>query len=153
MKRLNPENLRINFLPGTTSEGPLITRRYTLTHSDRTGELFLYVGIDYNKYQISGWYTRLMRDEGLAEWKQNEEGDSLHVYLHVSGGFVFGGAGWRETIFRSELPLVLESIRYDDRNLFITYPELENASVYVHFQSSNQRYSKTEQWGILFDYK
>ena len=67
MKRLNPENLCINFLPRTTIEGPLIPRRYTLTHSDRTGELFLYVGIDYNKHQISGWYTRLMRDEVLAE--------------------------------------------------------------------------------------
>ena len=153
MKRLNPENLRTNFLPGTTSEGQLIPRRYTLTHSDRTGELFLYVGIDYNKHQISGWYTRLMRDEVLAEWKQTEDGYSLHVYLHVSGGFVFGRAGWRETIFRSELPLVLESIRYGDRDLFITYPELQNASIYVHFQSSASRQSKTEQWGVLSDYK
>jgi len=153
MKRLNPENLRTDFLPGTTSEGPLIPRRYTLTHSDRTGELFLCVGIDYNKSQVSGWYTRLMRDEVLAEWKQNDEGYSLHVYLHVSGGFVFGGAGWRETIFRSELPLVLESIRYGDRNLFITYPELENEPVYVHFQLSDSRHSKTEPWGVLADYK
>jgi hypothetical protein len=153
MKRLNPEKHHTDILPGTTSEGPLIPRRYTLTHSDRRGKLSLGIGLDYNKDQISGWYTRLMRDEVLAEWKQNEEGYSLHVYLHVSGGLVFGRAGWRETIFRSELPLVLESIRYGDRNLFITHPELENASVYVHFQSSNSRHSKTEQWGILADYK
>ena len=98
MKRLNPENLRTDFLPGTTSESPLIPRRYTLTHSDRTGKLFLCVGIDYNKRQISGRYTRLMRDEVLAEWKQNEGGYSLHVYLHVSGGLVFGRADARAVI-------------------------------------------------------
>jgi len=153
MNRLNPENLHTDFLPGTTAEGPLIPRRYTLTHSDRTGELFLSIGPDYNKRQISGWYTRLMRDEVLAEWNQAEEGYSLHVYLHVSGGLVFGRAGWREAIFRNELPLVLESIRYGDRNLFITYPALETASTSVHFQSSDSKHCKTEQWGILSNYR
>jgi hypothetical protein len=93
MKHLDPENLHTSFLPGAISEGTVIPRRYTLTHSDRTGELFLYIGPDYNKDQISGWYTRLMRDEVLAEWKQDKESYSLHVYLHVSGGLVFGRAG------------------------------------------------------------
>ncbi len=151
MKRLNPENLQTDFLPGTTSEGPVIPRRYTLTHSDRTGKLLLCVGPDYDKDQISGWYKRLMRDEVLAEWKQNEEGYSLHVYLHVNGGMVFGRAGWRDAIFRSELPLVLESIRYGDRSIVYVQPELDQAPIYVHFQSSNPKYSRTEQWGLLCD--
>jgi hypothetical protein len=153
MKHLNPTKLRTDFLVGTTAEGPLIPRCYTLTHSDRTGELLLSISPDYNKGQISGWYTRLMRDEVLAEWKQDEEAYSLHVYLHVSGGLVFGRAGWREAIFRSALPLVLESIRYGDRNLFITYPALETASIYIHFQSSDAKDCKTEQWGALDKYK
>ena len=38
--------------------------------------------------QISGWYTRLMRDEVLAEWLEDEDGPALHVYCHVSGGLV-----------------------------------------------------------------
>ena len=29
-----------------------------------------------------------MRDEVLAEWKDTDEGPALHVYGHVSGGFV-----------------------------------------------------------------
>jgi hypothetical protein len=153
MKHLNPENLHTSFLPEAISEGPVIPRRYTLTHSDRTGELFLYIGPDYNKRQISGWYTRLMRDEVLAEWKRNEEGYSLHVYLHVSGGLAVGRAGWRDAIFRSELPLVLESIRYGDRSIIHVHPELDQASIYVHFQSSNPKHSKTEEWKLLCDYK
>ena len=153
MKRLNPEKLRIDFLPGTSAESPLIPRRYTLTHSDRTGELFLSIGPDSNIRQISGWYTRLMRDEVLAEWKQGEEGYSLHVYLHISGGLTFGRAGWRGAIFRRELPLVLESIRYGDRDLFTTYPDLDTASISVHFQSSDSRHYKTEHWGVLSNYR
>jgi len=153
MKRLNPEKLHTEFLPGTTPESPVTPRRYTLTHSDRTGELFLCVGLDYNQHQISGWYTRLMRDEVLAEWTQDEKDYSLHVYLHVSGGLVFGRARWREAIFRSELPLVLEAIRYGDRNLFTAYPKLEHASISVHFQSSDPNHHKIEQWGVLYHYR
>jgi hypothetical protein len=153
MKHLHPGNLRTDFLLGTTSEGPLIPRRYTLTHSDRTGKLFLSVGLEYNQRQISGRYTRLMRDEVLGEWKQDKEAYSLCVYLHVSGGLVFGRAGWREAIFRRELPLVLESIRYGDKNLFHTYPELDYAPIYVYFQSSDPRYHKIEHFGIPLNYK
>lgn len=152
MKRLNPKKLHTEFLSGTTPEGPLAPRCYTLTHSDRTGELFLCVGLDYNHRQISGWYTRLMRDEVLAEWKQDEKGYSLHVYLHVSGGLVFGRASWRETIFRSELQLVLEAIRYGDRRLFKAYPELDYGSISVHFQSSDPNHQKIEEFGVPYDY-
>ena len=137
MKRLSPKKLYTEFLPRTTPESPVTPRRYTLTHSDRTGNLFLSVGLDYNQHQISGWYTRLMRDEVLAEWKKDDKGYSLHVYLHVSGGLVFGRANWREAIFRNELPLVLEAIRYGDRSLFKTYPELDHGLIIVHFQSSD----------------
>jgi hypothetical protein len=153
MKSLNPEHLHTEFLPGTTNESPLRPRRYTLTHSDKTGQLFLCVGLEYNQCQISGWYTRLMRDEVLAEWKHDNEDYSLWVYLHVSGGIVFGRSGWREAIFRRELPLVLEAIRYGDNQLFMVYPELDQAPIYVYFQSSDPRYQKIEQFGVLSDYR
>lgn len=45
----------------------VLPRRYTLTHSDSTGEIYLTVAHDYDLKQISGWYTRIMRDEILAE--------------------------------------------------------------------------------------
>ncbi|UCH37930.1 MAG: staygreen family protein [Candidatus Bathyarchaeota archaeon] len=153
MHRLNPEKLHTTFLPGTTPENPLTLRRYTLTHSDRTGELVLSVGEEYNLHQISGWYTRLMRDEVLAEWKQDNKDFSLHVYLHISGGVVFGRAHWRKAIFRRELPLVLEAIRYGDRNLFRVHPKLDQAPIHVHFQSSNLNHQKIEEFGRLCDYK
>lgn len=38
-------------------------RAYTLTHSDRTGDLFLSIGPKHDEAQVAGLYTRLMRDE------------------------------------------------------------------------------------------
>ncbi|MFC1983229.1 staygreen family protein [Chloroflexota bacterium] len=75
------------------------------------------------------------------------------VYCHVSGGFVVGGAKWRYDIFRSELPLVLEAIRYGDRTVFQQHPDLDQIPVHIHFQSSNLRFNNVEQWGIMADYK
>ena len=153
MSRLNPQKLHVNYLAGVEPQTTIVPRRYTLTHSDVTGNLYLTIGPDYNLRQISGWYTRFMRDEVLAEWKDNQDGASLHVYCHVSGGLVFGRASWRDAIFRSEMPLVLEAIRYGDRTLFATNPRLDHAPALVHFQSSQPRYNKTEAWGILPDWR
>ena len=95
MTRLNPEKLHVTFLPGMNAGSLETPRYYTLTHSDTTGDLFLSIGPTYHKKQISGLYTRLMRDEVLAEFKNDSEEASLSVYCHVSGGFVFGRAKWR----------------------------------------------------------
>ena len=98
-------------------------------------------------------YTRLMRDEILAELGKNEDCPEFRVYCHVSGGFVVGTARWRYNIFQSEMQLVLEAIRYGDRTLFEEHPELDNAQVLVHFKSTDNRYNKVENWGTMFQYK
>jgi hypothetical protein len=153
MERLNPEKLHVTYLTGTTPENLVLPRLYTLTHSDRTGELFLTIGGQYDKQQISKLYTRLMRDEVLAELA--DDGDKLvfKVYCHISGGFIIGTAKWRYNIFNSELPLVLEAIRYGDRILFEKNPQLDNTPVLIHFQSSNSRFNKDENWGVMADYR
>ena len=153
MSRLRPEKLHVTFAGGVTPQGPASPRRYTLTHSDATGDLFLAIGSAYDRKQISGWYTRLMRDEVLAEWREDREGLALHVYCHVSGGLAFGPASWRYAIFQQELPLVLEAFRYGDRKLYEAYPELDQAFIRVHFRSSNRRYHRVERWGTPADYR
>jgi hypothetical protein len=153
MSRLDPEKLHVTYLAGVTSTGPVVGRHYTLTHSDSTGDLYLTIGPNYNRRQISGWYTRLMRDEVLAEWKSDDGELTLYVYCHVSGGLVFGRAGWRFKIFHREMPLVLEAIRYGDKELFSDNPELDRASIRVVFRASRPEYNASEDWGTLEDYK
>ena len=149
MERLNPEKLHVTYLTGTTPDNLILPRRYTLTHSDRTGDLFLSIGKKYNMKQISRLYTRLMRDEVLAELAEEEGGLVFRVYCHVSGGFVFGKAKWRYNIFRAELPLVLEAIRYGDRNLFEKNPQLDKTPLFINFRSTNNRFNKVEDWGTV----
>ena len=152
MHRLRPEKLHVRLESGVGPEGPVTPRRYTLTHSDSTGDLFLTIGTEFDQGKISGWYTRLLRDEVLAEWQNGEEGLSLHVHCHVSGGVAMGAAGWRDQIFRRELPLVLEAFRYGERALLAARPDLDQAPVTVHFHSSRDRYDRVETWGTLSEY-
>ncbi len=128
-------------------------RHYTLTHSDSTGDLFLTIAPEVDQKQISGWYTRLMRDEVVAEWQEGEEGPSLHVFCHVSGGIAFGSAAMRYGIFQREVPLVLEAFRFGDAGLFEARPEMDQAPIWIHFQSTNRRYQKMERWGTPAGYR
>jgi len=153
MKRLNPQKLYVAYLTSTNTEDSFLPRRYTLTHSDITGKLFLTINNEYDTKQISKLYTRLMRDEVLAEFTREEEGLVFKVYCHVSGGFVFGTAKLRYAIFRHELPLVLEAIRFGDRNLFEKIPNLDKTPVLIHFQSTDNRFNKVENWGTMADYR
>lgn len=92
-----------------------------------------------------------MRDEVLGEWQL--QGDRrLEICLHVSGGAVIGTKSLRDRIFRRELPLALEAIRYGDRDFFDSYPEFDAAKIVVHFRSSRARYDRWEEWGTPSDY-
>jgi hypothetical protein len=152
MVRLHPEKLKVRFDNDIDPEVPNLPRKYTLTHSDSTGELFLTIASEYDRKQISGLYTRFMRDEVLAEWILDAERPSLHVYCHVSGGIIFGRAKWRKTIFRQEMPLVLEAIRYGDRRLFENMLEYDKGRIFIHFQKSGKDDS-VEDWGKPSDYR
>ena len=97
-----------------------------------------------------------MRDEVLAEWHEEQGSPALHAHCHVSGGLILGTAGWRDAIFRHELPLVLEALRFGDRALYAAHPELDGAPIEVHFHARfagrRTRYDRTERWGVPADY-
>lgn len=153
MSDLNPAKLHVTYLPGTTPTMPLRPRRYTLTHSDQTGDLFLSIGQDYDHRAISGWYTRLMRDEVLAEWQSGGRGPELHVHCHVSGGLVVGSAAWRYAIFQRHMRQVLQAFRYGDGPFFAAHPAYEAAPVFVHFHARQPQYRRVESWGTMAAYR
>jgi magnesium dechelatase len=153
MERLNPDKLLVTYLNSESADKLTLPRRYTLTHSDATGNLYLSIGREYNRKQTSGLYTRLMRDEVTAELVQAGDELELRVYCHVSGGLILGTAGWRNNILHHELPLVLEAIRYGDRAVFENKPELENTNVQIHFKSTNKSYNRIENWGKISKYR
>ncbi|MFX1346306.1 MAG: staygreen family protein [Promethearchaeota archaeon] len=149
MSELNSEKLHVVYKNSVDRDKLELPRKYTLTHSDSTGDLFLTIGTEYDYEQISGLYTRFMRDEVLAEWQKKNEHYELHLFLHVSGGFCFGWAGLRDRIFRHHLPLVLEVFRYGDKELFKRMPEIINSKIIVHFESNKKKYNKIEDFGTI----
>ena len=122
-------------------------RKYTLTHSDTTGNLFLTIGknYDYNK-------TNETRDEVLAEWKQIDGQYILIVYQQVSADSSLSKTIIRDKIFREELPLALMGIVYGDKEFLNNNSELYKSKVVVNFKSDIPKYNKIEEWGIVLDY-
>lgn len=147
MERLNPDKLYVELRDGVTKTEPIIGRKYTLTHSDKTADLFLTIGMQYAFDKISN-----MRDEVLSEWSMNEY-LFLYVYVYVDGQYDPATSAIRDEIFRRELPLALEAIRYGDRDLFVTHPYLDDASIWVCFDQSNQDNCQLEYWGYMRDYR
>ncbi|MFW9971315.1 MAG: staygreen family protein [Candidatus Odinarchaeota archaeon] len=147
MVELNPEKLHVVYKDSVEVDNLVLPRKYTLTHSDSTGDLFLTIGAEYDYKQISSFYTRFMRDEVLAEWKKINQDYELHLYLHVSGSICFGWAGLRDRIFRNHLPLVFQVIKQGDKKIFQQMPELEDSKIIVHFQSNRKKYNKVEDFG------
>ena len=153
MNELDPTKLSVRFQTKAPAGSLELPRRYTLTHSDVTGHLFLSIGADYDIDQIGGIYTRLMRDEVLAELVNDQGETSLQVYVHVSGGLVFGFPAWRNDILHYHMPMVLAALRYGDREFFAAHPELDATEIFVHFSSSHNRYNKVEDWGQVEKYR
>ena len=143
MAYFNPDKLSIKRFYSNDLE--ILSRKYTLTHSDFTGELYLTIGKEYDYDKIKKLYVRFMRDEVLAEWKKSNEIYELHIYVHISGGLVFGGARFRNAIIRSHLPLVFKIIKYSEKVLIASNSFLQDASIIVHFQSKRKKYDKIEK--------
>lgn len=147
MSELNPVKLTVEFRENVNETEPIIPRRYTLTHSDITAELFLTIGANYAYDKLNS-----MRDEVLGEWLIVDDNMQYNVYLHVDSEFIPGMEKIRDAIFRRELPLALQAIRYGDRKFFNVHPEMDYVSIIVFFLSTNPEFNKAENWGTFTDY-
>ncbi|MGH4140505.1 staygreen family protein [Clostridium sp.] len=148
MKKLNPQSLSVNFGIGANKTEPIIPRKYTLTHSDITGELFLTIAEKYDYEKITD-----MRDEVLAEWIMANDDYALMVNVMVDNERNPVMSAIRNDIFVRELPLALEAIIYGDRELLKTNSFLYKTPIYVKFNSDYPVFNRLELWGTLSDYK
>lgn len=148
MSKFQPSKLTVEYRDSVTPTTPILQRRYTLTHSDTTGELFLTLGLQYALDKINP-----LRDEVLGEWKLTNGQYYYYVYLYIGENIDQNTAAFRYSIFRRELPLALKAIRYGDRRLFTAHPYLDLAPIIVNFMSSYPQYNISENWGRFLDYK
>lgn len=143
MSKFDPNKLFVEYIDGVTPTKPVMPRRYTLTHSDLTGELFLTIGVRYAWQKLNP-----TRDEVLGEWKSIEGSLHYYVYLYIDQGeYTEDMSNKRNDIFKRELPLALTAIRYGDRLLFDAHPNLNNASIIINFISAYPQFARQENWG------
>ena len=162
--KFDPSRCSVFFLDTHRSApAPGRERRYTLTHNDVTRHLTMSVAPDFNGGQTAVWITRGLRDEVLAEW--NEDGLHVHCFVSVENHWWLDWASaLRSLVFRQKLPLVLDTLRYAERELLRAKPGLLNAPVFVHFHEDpgealqagsgyggweSASGTKSEHWGAL----
>lgn len=148
MRELNPQKVFVQYRDKMKPYEPVISRKYTITHSDTTAELFVFVAENYAEDQITK-----MRDEVRIAWEQNEKGLALIGSVIVAGKGVIGSASIRNKIFYNEMPTALQALRQADRFLFDKEPYLDNSPVFIHFISSKPAYDKTYSFGVIGSYK
>jgi len=59
----------------------------------------------------------------------------------------------RNNIIRYHLPLVCQTLRFGDRDLFKEHRYLDEARIIVHFHSKKKKYNKIENFGTMKQYK
>ena len=129
----NKDKVFTEFRDNVSKCEPVIGRKYTLTHSDTTGDLFVTIGLNYARDKFCKF-----RDE---------------VILLIDGDSIFGSEKIRNRIFMAEMPLALQAIRYGDREFFKINEELDDAVVLIHFKSNNPHYDKVCNFGNMNMYK
>ncbi len=145
--------LHVTFAEGVLRAGPLTPRRYTLTHSDRTGDLFLTIGREYDRDALRKLQVRLERDEVLGEWVFADDGPRLDLHMMAQGGVpLFGTGAMRRDIFRRYRPMVLGAMRHADGLFAAAHPELDQAPVIARFHWRDDR-RDAEPWGTWGDYR
>lgn len=148
MSIFDKTNLSVYLRPGITACQPIIPRRYTLTHSDQTGQLFLSVALQYATDEITP-----IRDEVLAEWRcLGPRNFQLHAYVCVDNHCGKKEAAVRNKHFIRRLPLALGAILCGDRYFFYNRPDLHMAPAWIHFQSCYPEFCRDEYWGIMAEY-
>ena len=148
MRELNTQKVFVQYRDIMKPDEPVIGRKYTITHSDITAELFVFVSKNYAEDQITN-----MRDEVKLAWVQSKEGLALIGSVIVDGQGVIGNAYIRNNIFYNEMPTALKALRQADRFLFCKEPRLDNTPVFIHFISSSPTYDITYDFGDIGIYK
>ena len=136
MSVFDPENLSVKLIPPATFAKPVEERKYTLTHSDITAELFLDIGYVYNYKSINP----KLRDEVLGK-------------VYVDGGeFSQEVADTRFKIFKKEMAKALNGIVYGDRPFYANYPILIDAPIFIHYLSKYPQYRQVVFYGTPRQY-
>ncbi|MBE5959860.1 MAG: hypothetical protein E7256_00500 [Lachnospiraceae bacterium] len=147
MKPLDTSKVNVEYRDFTNQYKPVLGRKYTMTHSDETAELFVTIGRRYAMDKVIP-----IRDEVLLEFRKKDGKLQLFGKVLVDGDGVPGDATMRNAIFLKKLSTSLQAIRYGDRALYENWCQLDDVPIHIWFQSKDPRYNKLYDFGTMKDY-
>mgnify|MGYP000965367784 CR=1 FL=1 len=124
----------------------VLERKYTLTHSDETGELFLYVGSSFLEERFS-----VLRDEVVGKWRLIDNIYSLWLICNLDCASSNYSPKERLAIFEEHIQRVVQIIKYGDQE-YIKNHHLYNANIYVSYRSSDPALQNVQCLGTLHAY-
>ena len=148
MKKIDPSKVHAELRDRVSPISPILDRKYTVTHSDETADLFVTIGRHYANDKIGP-----TRDEVLLAYESTETGMMLLGEVLIAGDEITGNAKMRSEIFAREMPIALQAIRYADRRLFQTKPDLDELPIFIWFRSSEPEYNKLFDFGTMSEYR
>ena len=132
-------NVNVKMVNPINATSPILFRRYTLTHSDENGELFLTIAPFYDLDSID----QVKRDEVCGQWViVNDDIYILTLFVFV-GNFSYEISSKRYQIFLEELPLAVSSILNADKDFFNANSNLIDSNISMRFISSHAEFNKT----------
>ena len=139
--------ISVEFRDGVCEKWPVFNRKYTVTHSDETAEIFVTIGMEYARDKYSA-----MRDEVILHFLCCNNCIKMMGYVQIDVPGRYFDREKRKTIFCREMPKALQAVRYADRIFFDAHEELDQASVWIQFVSDDFAYSKASCFGKMKDY-
>lgn len=143
----NPNKLETTFVEPITLYSPIKGRKYTLTHSDDTGMMFLTISNEYDYSAIN----QDLRDEILGTWKIYDNSYKLFLYAYIGDLDYFASLA-KYNAFKYHMNSALQAIIYGDKELLKKSPELVNSPIYIKFDSYIQIFNNYEFYGYIKDY-
>lgn len=148
MKTFDPTRVNVEFRNGIQAVKPILGRKYTMTHSDDTAELFVTIGTDFAEEKIGP-----LRDEVLLQFQEKDGRLQLFGSVLIDDDINAQDSKKRNEIFLREMPTALQAIRYADRRLYDRHPMLDTIPIYIWFQSEKEEYNKLYHVGTMQEYR
>jgi len=143
------ETFSVNIAPPATVFHPLEGRKYTLSQSEYTGNLFLSISNQFSKITDNSNVSEILQ----AEWITLMGEYALNGKISMNGS----ESDKRLTqvrcmIFQKELPELIRLLVLADNQFFNNYPLLLDAPIIIHFNTDISDFSGTFHLGTPRQY-
>lgn len=147
-RAFNPLKSLLNYSSSNIMTKFCLPRKYTSTHSDETGEIFLAVDKKYYKPYLENEESQKVESQVIGKWVKKKNKYKILLKVVVSSE-KNPNAKLRYDIYQRELPHVLKTIALAESCTMKHDDNIKKAKIYVKFDSIDPKYQKVQYWGRL----